>query len=105
MRGLSRTSRDIPPFCMMDGTHTLRGINVVGLKRAGFSSKSIHALRHAYQALFGARQNLKMAIERLEKTGALTPEVIEMLNFIKTSKRGIAFGPHDPQASSNTEEG
>jgi UDP-N-acetylglucosamine acyltransferase len=104
MRGLSRTSRDIPPFCMMDGTHTLRGINLVGLKRAGFPSKSIHALRHAYQALFGTRQNLKMAIERLERTVALTPEVIEMLNFIKTSKRGIAFGPHDPQASSKTED-
>jgi UDP-N-acetylglucosamine acyltransferase len=105
MRGLSRTSRDVPPFCMMDGTHTLRGINVVGLKRAGIPTKSIQALRHAFQSLFGTRQNLKLAIERLERTVALTPEVIEMLNFIKTSKRGIAFGPHDPQASSKTEEG
>ena len=35
VRGLARTSRDVPPFCIMDGTHTLRGINVVGLKRAG----------------------------------------------------------------------
>jgi UDP-N-acetylglucosamine acyltransferase len=95
MRGLSRTSRDVPPFCIMDGTHTLRGINVVGLKRAGIPSKSIHALRHAFTNLFGTRQNLKLAIERLEKSGDQTPEVIEMLNFIKASKRGVAFGPHD----------
>ena len=103
MRGLSRTSRDVPPFCMMDGTHTLRGINVVGLKRAGIPSKSIHALRHAFTSLFGTRQNLKLAIERLEKSGDATPEVVEMLTFIKASKRGVAFGPHDPHHSDDSE--
>jgi len=103
MRGLSRTSRDVPPFCMMDGTHTLRGINVVGLKRAGIASKSIHALRHAFTSLFGIRQNLKLAIERLEESGDATLEVIEMLDFIKASKRGVAFGPHDPHSSDHSE--
>ena len=102
MRGLSRTSRDVPPFCIMDGTHTLRGINVVGLKRAGISSKSIHALRHAFTTLFGTRQNLKLAIERLEKSGDLAPEVIEMVDFIRASKRGVAFGPNDSQADSES---
>jgi hypothetical protein len=38
---------------------------------------------------------LKLAIERLEKSGDATPEVTEMLTFIKSSKRGVAFGPHD----------
>jgi len=104
MRGLSRTSRDVPPFCIMDGTHTLRGINVVGLKRAGISSKSIHALRHAFTTLFGARQNLKLAIERLEKSGELEPEVIEMVDFIRASKRGVAFGPLDSRSDSESSE-
>jgi UDP-N-acetylglucosamine acyltransferase len=103
MRGLSRTSRDVPPFCIMDGTHTLRGINVVGLKRAGVPSKSIHALRRAFTTLFGARQNLKLAIERLEKSTVLTPEEIELVNFIRASKRGIAFGPHDPHSDSQSD--
>ena len=103
MRGLSRTSRDVPPFCIMDGTHTLRGINLVGLKRAGIPSKSIHALRHAFTTLFGTRQNLKLAIERVEKSGALEPEVTELLNFIKASTRGVAFGPHDRQSSDDSE--
>lgn len=103
MRGLSRTSRDVPPFCIMDGTHTLRGINVVGLKRAGISSKSIHALRHAFTTLFGTRQNLKLAVERLEKSGDLAPEVIEMVDFIRASKRGVAFGPLDPHASDDSD--
>jgi UDP-N-acetylglucosamine acyltransferase len=104
MRGLSRTSRDVPPFCIMDGTHTLRGINLVGLKRAGLPSKSIHALRHAFTTLFGTRQNLKLAIERVEKSGASEPEVTELLNFIKSSTRGVAFGPHDPHSSDDSED-
>ena len=104
MRGLSRTSRDVPPFCIMDGTHTLRGINVVGLRRAGLESKAIHALRHAFVTLFGTRQNLKLAIDRLEKSMALTTEVIEIVNFVRTSKRGVAFGSRDPRASSDSED-
>jgi len=104
MRGLSRTSRDVPPFCIMDGTHTLRGINVVGLKRAGVPTKSIQALRKAFTILFGTRQNLKLAIERLEKSTVLTPEVIEMVNFIRAAKRGVAFGPHDPHADDSDSE-
>ena len=92
MRGLSRTSRDLPPFCIMDGTHTLRGINLVGCKRAGISSESIHALRHAFTALFGARQNLKLAVERLCAEPGLAPEVLELVDFIRASKRGVAFG-------------
>ncbi len=104
MRGLSRTSRDVPPFCIMDGTHTLRGINVVGLKRAGIPTKSIQALRKAFTILFGSRQNLKLAIERLEKSTVLTPEVIEMVNFIRGAKRGVAFGPQDPHADDSDAE-
>jgi UDP-N-acetylglucosamine acyltransferase len=95
MRGLSRTSRDIPPFCIMDLTHTLRGINIVGLRRAGLSSPAIRALRNAFCLLFGTRRNLKNAIAELETTGELTPEVVEMIEFIRQSKRGVAFGPKD----------
>jgi len=104
MRGLSRTSRDVPPFCIMDGTHTLRSVNVIGLKRAGISNKSIHALRHAFSALFNTRQNLKLAVERLLETGELAPEVIEMVDFIRASKRGVAFGPHDDRAADDLDE-
>ena len=92
MRGLSRTSRDVPPFCIMDLTHTLRGINVVGLRRAGISATSIRALRAAFKTLFGERQNLQSALERLEASEPLAPEVAEMVAFIRASKRGIAFG-------------
>ena len=92
MRGLSRTSRDVPPFCIMDGTHTLRGINAIGLRRVGFKAAQIRALREAFIVLFGRRQNLRLALERVTSE-KLTPEVQEMLDFIRASKRGVAFGP------------
>jgi UDP-N-acetylglucosamine acyltransferase len=99
MRGLSRTSRDVPPFCVMDGTHTLRAINVVGLRRAGFNAAQVRALRDAFNQLFGKRQNLKLAIERMLAVGGLTAEVREMIDFIRASKRGVAVGPKDADAS------
>jgi UDP-N-acetylglucosamine acyltransferase len=93
MRGLSRTSRDVPPFCIMDLTHTLRGINIVGMRRAGIDAKAIRALRDAFKAVFGTRQNLKSALERYQPDRSNVPEVDEMLRFIQASKRGVAFGP------------
>jgi UDP-N-acetylglucosamine acyltransferase len=92
MRGLSRTSRDIPPFCIMDGTHTLRGINVIGLRRLGFKAAQIRSIREVFLGLFGKRQNLKLALERIASQ-KLTPEAREMVDFIRASKRGVAFGP------------
>src|SRR5260221_11617157 len=95
MRGLSRTSRDVRRFCIMVGTHTLRSINVVGLKLAGISNKTIHALRHAFTKLFGARQNLKLAIARLLESNDLAPEGIEMVDFIRESNLDVYFSPDD----------
>jgi UDP-N-acetylglucosamine acyltransferase len=95
MRGLSRTSRDVPPFCIMDLTHTLRGINIVGLRRAGFDTATIQALRDAFKNLFGTRQNLKLALERFSASGPHPAAVEEMIAFIRASKRGVAFGPRD----------
>jgi UDP-N-acetylglucosamine acyltransferase len=102
MRGLSRTSRDVPPFCIMDLTHTLRGINVVGLRRAGIDAKTIRALRDVFKKLFGTRQNLKLALNRLDPSGPHPPEVDELIAFIRSSERGVAFGPrHDTPSDSN----
>ncbi|MGH7865151.1 MAG: acyl-ACP--UDP-N-acetylglucosamine O-acyltransferase [Candidatus Binataceae bacterium] len=104
MRGISGTSRDVPPFCIMDGIHTLRGINAIGLRRAGFSSQSIAALRHAFTVLFGKRQNLKLALERLLAAGEPTAEVRELVEFIRAAKHGVAFGPHHGAAATDTGE-
>ncbi len=92
MRGLSRASRDLPPFAVIDGTHTVRGVNRIGLKRAGFSTASIRAVVTAFRTLFRVRTNLTKAIALVEAAPG-TPEVDEVLAFIRSAKRGVAMGP------------
>jgi UDP-N-acetylglucosamine acyltransferase len=92
LRGLSRTSRDVPPFCIMDGTHTVRAVNLVGLRRAGFSPPAIRAVRSAWKTLFGKPRNLRVALAEVE-AGEMGAEVRELVDFIRASKRGVCFGP------------
>jgi UDP-N-acetylglucosamine acyltransferase len=93
MRGGSRASRDLPPFCNIDDTHVVKGLNLVGLRRAGFTPQQIRPLHQAVRLLFGRRTNLAQALKRVEAEVPLTAEVTHLLEFIKESKRGVAFGP------------
>jgi len=92
LRGLSRTSRDVPPFCIMDGTHTVRAVNRVGLRRNGYSAEQIRAIQHAFRILFRTRRNLRHALAELE-AGAPGGEVAHLLAFIRASSRGVCTGP------------
>jgi UDP-N-acetylglucosamine acyltransferase len=96
MRGGSRTSRDVPPYSIIDGDHLVRGLNLVGLKRAGFTNAQIAPLRQAFRLLFARRGNLTRDLERVEQEVPLTPEVTHLLDFIKSAKRGVALGPRRP---------
>jgi UDP-N-acetylglucosamine acyltransferase len=96
MRGGSRASRDVPPYCIMDWEHTVRALNLVGLRRAGFTAEQITPLRRAFRILFLRRRNLKEAMRQVEAEVPLTPEVAHLLDFIRTSRRGVAMGPGGP---------
>ena len=92
MRGLSGTSRDVPPFAIVDWQHTVRGVNVIGLKRAGFDEKRIRSIRSAFRTLFRKGRNLALAVKEVSKSSEGSPDVAALLEFIKTSKRGVCFG-------------
>ena len=92
MRGLSRASRDVPPFAISDGTHTVRGLNRVGLRRAGFDAARIRTLATAFRILFRTRTNLRAAIAQVEAEFR-SPDVDYLLAFIRASDRGVASGP------------
>lgn len=92
MRGLSGTSRDVPPYAIIDWQHTVRGVNVVGLKRAGFDDKRIRAIRAAFRILFRKGRNLSLAMKEVEESGRANRDVLALLEFIKSSKRGVCFG-------------
>jgi UDP-N-acetylglucosamine acyltransferase len=96
MRGGSRTSRDVPPFCIIDWEHTVRALNLVGLKRVGFDREQIRALKAAFRILFQQRVNMKQAVQQVEAEVPPTAEVTYLLDFIRQSKRGVAMGPKSP---------
>jgi len=95
LRGLSRTSRDVPPFCIMDGTHTVRAVNRIGLRRAGFTAEQTRSVQRAFATLFRQRRNLRTALAEVE-AGPVTPEVAELLGFIRSATRGVCVGSRGP---------
>jgi UDP-N-acetylglucosamine acyltransferase len=92
MRGLSGTSRDVPPFAIVDWQHTVRGVNAVGLKRAGFDERRIRQIREVFRILFRKGCNLTLAVKEVEKISGANQDVLALLEFIKTSKRGVCAG-------------
>ena len=90
LRGGSRTSRDVPPYCIMDGTHTVRSLNRVGLKRAGVSAEERSRLKMAFRILFGRRKMEEGGLVQLESDPS--PLVRELVRFIRDSKRGVCHG-------------
>jgi UDP-N-acetylglucosamine acyltransferase len=92
MRGLSATSRDVPPYAIIDWQHTIRGVNVVGLKRAGFGEQRIREIRKAFGVLFRKGRNLSLAVKEIESLGNVNEDVAALLDFIRSSKRGVCGG-------------
>ncbi len=89
MIGLStKVVQDALPFCITDGNPgRARGLNLVGLKRNGFSKDEIKALKDAYRMLY-SRMPLDEALTRMKGMGCAP--VLEIAAFIEGSKRGFA---------------
>ncbi|WP_414041843.1 acyl-ACP--UDP-N-acetylglucosamine O-acyltransferase [Acidithiobacillus sp. M4-SHS-6] len=81
---------DIPPYMMAAGNHaSLHGINVRGLARRGISRETILQIKRAYRLLFRSGQRLDAAMEEVVQRGLDAPEIAHLLDFIRSSKRGI----------------
>lgn len=88
--GASAVNKDIPPFVTASGNFTkLYGLNMIGLKRRGFSEETIGALKEAYRIIFRSKLLLATAIGKVEAEVADLPEVRQFLDFIRKSERGI----------------
>jgi len=89
--GKSKIVQDVLPFFITDGNPPrVRGLNSVGLRRAGFSPDTMSALKKAYQALFRNALALESAVAELERVE--DPHVAHLVQFIKRSKRGFHRG-------------
>ena len=88
--GASAVVKDISPYVLATGNHAeICGLNLIGLRRRGFTKETIRALKKAYIMLFRSEHLLSVSLEMVEKEYNNTPEVRHLLEFIKKSERGI----------------
>ena len=112
--GEARVSKDVPPFMLVVGDSQVRGVNVVGMRRAGLSPAERRVVRQAYGILYRSGLNVSHAVDRLRELPDCE-EVRAILEFIGTSTRGlcpggsrgrrlIAPGREDPEAQGDVSE-
>jgi UDP-N-acetylglucosamine acyltransferase len=87
--GNTRVNSDVPPFFLYAGYNVeAKGLNLVGLKRAGYKASDVSVLKKAYQVLYRSGLKLQDALATIERELA-TPETLHLVNFIRRSERGI----------------
>ncbi|MDG6772993.1 acyl-ACP--UDP-N-acetylglucosamine O-acyltransferase [Thiomicrorhabdus sp. ZW0627] len=83
-------NQDIPNFVIVSGNLAKpRGINIEGLKRRNFSSDQINLIKKAYRSLYRTGNKLSFAIEELESINDSAGTLDSLINFLKSSNRGI----------------
>ncbi|MBF0537610.1 MAG: acyl-ACP--UDP-N-acetylglucosamine O-acyltransferase [Nitrospirae bacterium] len=88
--GFSGVGQDVPPFTIASGPRArLFGLNLIGLKRNGFSDETIQRLKEAYKILFRDKLTLTEALRKLQEDIEMTPEIKMLIDFISKNKRGI----------------
>ncbi len=84
--GLARITQDLAPFLLVAERNEVSGLNLVGLKRLGFSREAIAELKECFAAVFAGGDPRKLAAARVAKT----PEAKRFLDFFAGGKRGFA---------------
>lgn len=89
--GCSKVVQDVPPFMIADGHPARsRGVNGVGLERAGFTPREKAGLKQAYKILFKSGLTLKKAVEKIHEELAPSSPLETLIAFMQSSERGIS---------------
>ena len=89
--GGAMVAQDIPPFTVAQGDRAKTvGLNLIGLKRRGFSEDTVRGLKQAYRLIFRSGQRLEQALDAIANDIDSSPELEHFVTFIKSSQRGIA---------------
>ena len=93
IQGGSKIPKDIPPYVMV-GREPISyvGLNVVGLRRRGFTSERINSIQEIYRYLYQSGYNTTQAMERIENELPVSVDRDYILNFVRNSSRGIVRG-------------
>jgi UDP-N-acetylglucosamine acyltransferase len=90
MQGGARISKDLPPFAIASGANRLAGLNIIGLRRAGFTSAERLELKQLYHQLFRQRGNFAGALAEAQKNFTSAP-ARTLLDFAASSRRGLCM--------------
>lgn len=89
--GGAMVNQDVPPYTIAQGDRARTvGLNLVGLKRRGFSDETIAAVKAAYRMVFRSGLRLEEALKKMMDELGNVPEVVFFVEFIRNSQRGIA---------------
>lgn len=90
VQGGSRTSKDIPPF-IIGGKEPIAycGLNIVGLRRRGFSVELIENIHNAYRLIYNSNLTVNEAVEQIKATIPMSKEIEYIIEFVSSSQRGI----------------
>ncbi len=101
MRGGAAISKDLPPFTVALGDNGICGLNIIGLRRAGFSADERLELKKLYHELFRSGQNLTKVAAACKSTFSSKPAQL-VIDFVLSSKRGVTA--HFAELESDDEE-
>ena len=88
--------KDIPPFVLVGNEPlTYAGVNSVGLRRRGFTVEKINEIQQAYRYIYQKGLNNTQALQAISEEMKVVDEIEYIVNFIKTSDRGVVRGPQD----------
>ena len=105
--GYSVITKDALPYGRTVGSRPARvfGLNLIGLKRRGFSDDTLTKLRAAYRYLTQSRLNTTQALVKIESDAALAcPEVATLVDFIRTAPRGVILRRGGKKTDDSSEE-
>lgn len=94
--GLSGVEHDVIPFGSVLGARArLGGLNLIGLKRRGYSREAIHRLRHAYRMLFFGAGTLADRVEAVDAAFPGDPDVGRIVGFVRADTKRRLTTPRD----------
>jgi UDP-N-acetylglucosamine acyltransferase len=87
-----RCTQDVPPYILVAGEPLkFTGLNVVGLRRRGYSNELIGQLKEAYRLIYRSEFNISQALEQIQSSFEAGAEIDEVISFIRKSERGIVY--------------
>lgn len=94
IQGGSKVTKDVPPYALAGRDPiAYTGLNLVGLRRRGFSAEVLQEVQEAYRILYRSGCNVTQALERIVDELRPLPEIDELITFAKGSSRGLIRGP------------